>query len=358
MRNIHRRLSSMLAAAAIITTLPAAAQTTDYGKPGEPIKLTVGYVFATQEWSPVIQKAKGFWKKYLPAGSDVSFEASLVGLPIVGQMMAGTMHVGYLGDMPSIISTTKRDVGDIRIAAVTSTSQQLCNVLLVRKDAPDFKSADEAIRWLDGKIAATPHGSCADRFARAAFKKANVKTEKYFNWSTDQIIENFKSGKLDGAVLWEPIPTKLVADGVVKRVGSGVNFNEFEASFLIMRRDLMTARPDILKAWLEAELDTQLFLADPKNADEIISIVEKEAPGYSKKALWTSLYGQYGAEVGGNPDRLTLDFIVSPKVNDLIKGTLPDGAVSDEAARQVLEGRKLSSPLATIKALPAGSFKE
>ena len=71
-----RKALQTYAAAAIATLAfalltPAAALAKDYGKPGTPIKLTIGYQpYYTQAWSAVIQKEMELWKKYLPAGSS------------------------------------------------------------------------------------------------------------------------------------------------------------------------------------------------------------------------------------------------------------------------------------------------
>jgi NitT/TauT family transport system substrate-binding protein len=369
----HRFAGLSIAAALTVSALPSAAQIADFGKPGDPIKLTVGYQpFYTEAWSAVVMKSKEFWKKHLPAGSEVTFEPGLQGSVLVGQMIAGKQQIGYMGDMPAIVASSKPDVADIRIIAVAGTSQQQCNIFLVRKDAPEFESPEEALKWFDGKIVASPQGSCTDRFARAVFQKNNIKPSKYFNQAGDQIAENFKAGKLDAAVLWEPIPAKFLADGVARRVASGVDFNEADSGFIVMRQDLIAARPDIQKAWLEAELDAQLFLADPKNSNEIAAMAGKEAPGYGKKTMWTALYGEYPASVGGSPDRLALDFIVTAKLEKIVKDdtaflfelkrvpseTLRADAVSDQVARQTLEGRKLASPLGLVKALPAADYKE
>jgi NitT/TauT family transport system substrate-binding protein len=371
----HLRLIAGLSMIAFAgaTNTPCGAQTTDFGKPGDPIKLTVGYQpFYTEAWSAVVMKSKEFWKKHLPAGSEVTFEPGLQGNVLVGQMIAGKQQIGYMGDMPAIVASSKPDVADIRIVAVAGTSQQQCNIFLVRKDAPEFKSAEEALKWFDGKIVASPQGSCTDRFARTVFQKNNIKPAKYFNQAGDQLAENLKTGKLDGAVVWEPITAKFIADGVARRVASGVNFNESDSGFVVMRQDLIAARPDVLKGWMEAELDAQLFLADSKNSNEIAAMAAKEAPAYSKKTLWTSLYGEYPASVGGDPQRLVLDFIVTPKLEKIIKDdtaflfdlkrvpadSLRGGAVADQVARQVLESRKLKSPLGAVKALPIAEFRE
>jgi sulfonate transport system substrate-binding protein len=369
----HFAQISILAAGLAGAALPCAAQITDFGKPGDPIKLTVGYQpYYTEAWSAVVMKSKQFWKKHLPVGSEVEFEPGLQGSVLVGQMIAGKQQIAYMGDMPAIVASAKPEVADIRIVAVAGTSQQQCNIFLVKKDAPEFKSAEEALHWFDGKVVASPQGSCTDRFARKVFQKMEVKPAKYFNQGADAIADNFKAGKLDAAVLWEPIPAKMLADGLVRRVASGVDFNEFDSGFVVMRQDLIAARPDVQKAWLEAELDAQLFLADPKNSNEIAVMAEKEGPGYSKKIMWTALYGEYPASVGGNPERLTLDFIVTPKLEKIIKDdtaflfelkrvpgeTLRADAVADQVARQTLEARKLASPVGLVKALPAAELKE
>jgi NitT/TauT family transport system substrate-binding protein len=336
----------------------------DFGKPGEKVTLTVGYQpYYTEAWSALVMKAKGFWKKYLPAGSEVDFEPGLQGSVLVGQMIAGKQQIAYMGDMPAIIASARPQVADIRIIAALGTSQQQCNVFLVRKDAPDFKSAEEAIKWLNGKVVASPQGSCTDRFARKVFQKLSVKPDKYFNQGGDQIAANFKAGKLDAAVVWEPIAAKLIDDGLARRAASGVNFNETDAGFLVMRHDLAAARPDVEKAWLEAELDAQMFLADPKNATEITAIAAAEATGYPRKVLWNALYGDYPAALGGSADRLTFDYVLTDKVKaqlaeataflfDLKRvpaQTLRQDALADDVARSVLAARGLKSPIGAIR---------
>ena len=373
------RFAKTLRAAATVAALCAAApvavadDAAPFGKPGEPVNLIVGYQpYFTPSWSGVVMKAKGFWKQHLPAGSEVTFELGIQGSVLVGKMMAGKLQIAYLGDMPTIIASTKPEVADIRIVAAVGTSQQQCNLFLVRKDAPDFKSAEDAVKWLDGKIVATPQGSCTDSFARKVFQRLGVKPAKYFNQGADQMAESFKAGKIDGGVLWEPYAARFVEEGVARRVASGVNFNEFDGTFMVMRQDFMAARPDVAKAWLEAELDAELFIADPKNAAEISAILVAEANGFSKKELWTALYGDYPSAIGGSPDRLALDFVLTPRIrtqldaaNAFLFGlkrvpgpTLRQEAVADGIAREVLEARGSKSPVGIVKSLPDTSFTQ
>src|SRR2546422_2294202 len=247
-------------------SLPALAADIDYGKPGTPVKLVVGYQpYYTQAWSGVVMRGRKFYEKYLPKGSDVEFQIGLQGAIIVNNMLAGKQNIGYYGDMPGIVSTTKTEVADIRLVAVLGLAWDQCNAFLVRNDAPQFKSDQEAIRWLDGKTVAVPKGSCTDRFAQATFKKFGIQPKEYLNQNIEVITSNFRAGKLDAAVMWEPTTSRLVGDGLARLIATGASANENDAGNLGMRADLIRQRPDVVKAWLEAELDAQLFIADPKN---------------------------------------------------------------------------------------------
>ena len=94
-------------AAAIAASLSGAAWAQDYGKPGGPVTVVVGYQpYYTQSWSGVVMRGKKFYEKYLPKGSNVEFQIGLQGAIIVNNMLAGKQHIGYMGDMPSIVSTT------------------------------------------------------------------------------------------------------------------------------------------------------------------------------------------------------------------------------------------------------------
>src|SRR5690242_10208813 len=82
-----------------------------YGKPGEPVKLTVGYQpYYTESWSGVVISGLQLWKKHLPPGSEVEFQVGLQGAVIVGQLLADKQQIGYMGDMPSLVATNRSDV--------------------------------------------------------------------------------------------------------------------------------------------------------------------------------------------------------------------------------------------------------
>ena len=344
----------------------------EYGKVGQPINLVVGYQpYYTESWSGVVMKDKKFYEKYLPKGSTVEFSVGLQGAIIVNAMLAGKQHIGYVGDMPAVVSTTKQEVADIRIVATLGVGTDQCNNFLARSDAPKFANQKDAIKWLSGKQVAVPKGSCADRFAQAVFKKENVEPAAYLNQNIEVITSGFRAGKLDAAVIWEPTASRLVQEGLAKRIASGTAVNEKDGGFMTMRYDLIKQRPDVVKAWLNAELDAQLFLADSKNAQEVTRMAKEQTTGFADKMLWTSMYGKNPEEAGGAPVRLVLPFSITPEVTEFLNGAttflhsiksinvnkMRLEAVMPEFAAAALKERGLSSPVGSVNALADSEYK-
>ena len=373
-RGLRGALAAIGMAFGIGVFAPSAALAGDleYGKPGEPVNLVVGYQpYYTESWSGVVMRGKKLYEKYLPKGSTVEFSVGLQGAVIVNAMLAGKQHIGYVGDMPGIVSTTKESVADIRIVASVGLGTDECNILLARRDAPKFANGTEGIKWVDGKRVAIPLGSCADRFAREAFSKLSAKPESVMNQTIEVITSGFRAGKLDAAVVWEPTASRLVQEGLAKRIASGATVNAYDGAFLTMRADLIKQRPDIVKAWLYAELDAQLFLADPKNAMDVAAMATAQTTGFTEKMLWASMYGQNPVESGGAPTRLTLPFALTPEVVTLVNSAatflhtiksinvdkLRPDAMMPEFTQQILKERGLSAPVGKVLALPDSEYK-
>jgi NitT/TauT family transport system substrate-binding protein len=364
---MDRRHFAAAAIAALLgagIALPAAAQ---FGKPGGPVKLVVGYQpYYTQSWSGVVMRGKRFYEKYLPKGSDVEFQIGLQGAIIVNNMLAGKQHIGYMGDMPAIVSTTKTEVADVRLVANLGLGYDQCNIFLSRTDAPKFGNPTQALKWLDGKSVAVPKGSCTDRYAQATFKKLNVNPREYLNQNIEVITSNFRAGKIDAAVIWEPTASRLVQEGLARRIASGASVQENDGGFLAMRADLIKQRPDVVKAWLQAELDAQLFVADPKNSAEVIKMAGQQTTGFSERVLWYSLYGTYDPNAGGHPVRNYMHYTFTPEARELITRAtvflhsvksinvdkLRPEAIEAKWTEEILKERGLKAPIGQVKALP------
>jgi NitT/TauT family transport system substrate-binding protein len=353
------------------TGTTAQAADPKYGKPGDPVELVVGHPCCyTEVWSVMVLRGKDLWKKYLPPGSNVKYEIGLQGSTIVNSMLARKQDIGYIGDLPAIIATTKQNVADIRMVSVSGVAYDQCNILLARKDAPDFKTADDAAKWLRGKQMAVPKGTCSDIFSREVFKRAAVEPAAYLNQNVEVITSGFRAGKLDGAAIWEPVASRLVHEGLARRISSGVDYGLKDSSYVIMSAELIEQRPDVVKAWLNAELDAQMFLTDPTNAEEVIKMVMTQTTGFPEKSLWMALYATYPKSQGGTDPRMELPFAFTPEVRGLlekgadflysIKGInvekLRPEAIMPQFAEAVLKERNMKSPIGTVPALPDSAY--
>lgn len=333
----------------------------------EPVDITVGYQpYDTISYAAAVIRDQELWKEYLPAGSKVTFEAALQGSIIVNGMLADKQQIGYLGDMPAVVSTTKTNVAHIKLVANLGISDgQRCNVVMVRADAPDFNSPEEAFKWLDGKVLATPKGSCADRFLRVVVKETGTHPKEVLNQSLEVIATNFRVNKIDAAVLWEPTVSRignLAGEGGAKIVATGYNLSIPDAGFLAMRADFIEKHPEAAKGWIRTELAAQKFILDPKNWETVARIVSSQANGITPTMAWFSIFGKVPATSGGAPERDVKPFIFTPKVHKLINSTYdflynakvinvdkaPEGAIDDSIARQVMKEQNESNPLGVI----------
>ena len=365
-------LPALIAAFVAVVGAGTTATAQNFGKPGEPVELVVGHPCCyTEVWSVMALRGKEFWKKYLPSGSSIKYEVGLQGSTIVNSMLARKQHIGYIGDLPAIIATTKESVADIRIVGVAAVAYDQCNILLTRKDAPEFKSGDEAGKWLVGKQMAIPKGTCSDIFSREVFKRAGGEPAAYLNQNVEVITSGFRAGKLDGAAIWEPVAARLVLEGLARRVASGIDYGLKDSSYIVMNAELIKQRPDVVKGWLNAELDAQKYLTDPANAAEMTKLVMTQTTGFSEKSIWMALYGTYAKSQGGTDPRMELPFTFTPEVMTLLKkdteflysisgvssSSMRPEAVMTEFADSVLKDRNLKPPIGQVPALPDAAYR-
>lgn len=325
----------------------------------------------TQGWFGMINQEKGIWKKYLPPGSEVTFSHPIQGGIVTNELIAEKSMIGHNGDAPGLIATFQRDRADIRAIGLigSSPSGYSCYQVLMRKDAPEFTSSKEALKWLDGKKVATPKGSCSDRFFQYVLGKEGIKPKEYLNLSIGIITTSLRTGQIDGACTWDPqgaAVSTLAGEGAARVVATGEPWGERDSGTIVCRKDFMDKSPDIVKAWLKSEIEAQLWYCDPKNHAEVLRIAQKYVTGFSHKALWFSLAGLIPEPYFGGAIRdeklfvwndavwelqnRVLEFLAENKVIPSAK--LLPGAVDDSLARAAMAELKVKSPLVSIKAVP------
>ncbi len=164
--------------------------------------------------------------------------------------------------------------------------------------------------------------------------------------------------------MWEPVASRLITEGLARRVATGNQFGENDGALIDVRADLIQQRPDVVKGWLETELEAEQILADPTRSHEIVPLLKKQTTGFDEKTLWQALFGSYPAEAGGSPVRLTIPFGFTAQSLELIHRStaflyevksiaipaLAPDAILPELTAQILEEHSLHAPVAEIKA--------
>ncbi|MDR1085803.1 MAG: ABC transporter substrate-binding protein [Deltaproteobacteria bacterium] len=316
-------------------------------------KFTIGFQpYDTISYQVIVNAELGLWKKYMPEGTELEFAPALQGTIVANNMLAGKAVAGYMSIMPATILASKDEQAEINIVASLGMSEGTrCSLVLVRKDAPAFKSVEELARWLDGKTIAAPKGSASDQYLRRFFNKYNVKPKEYLNQSIEVIATNFRTGKLDAASAWEPTVSRIadnVGEDYVRIAADGSAADNYDLGILVMRRDFITQFPEHAKGYIRSELEAQRYLLDPANQKSVIDMVAKYATGIDENVLWYSIYGQVPAD-RKNPVREWKSFYFNKKERDNIETVAPflfeekviavpklkDWVVDDSIAREV-----------------------
>ena len=278
------RLAGVLAAMIAVVGFARPALT------AEPVQITYGYhPYWTGAWYGVILKKKELWKKYLPPGSTVKFEPHLTGPPMINAMLADKMHIGTMGDMPSLVLSTKQKIADVRLVSVTMLSNgQTCNKFLVGKSAPQFNDYNDAMKWMSGKPFAYHRGTCANRATESIIAKGVFKPSEILVMPIEVIASNFEAGKLTAGIMWEPHARRQVELGNARYAATGAPWHERDANFTSMRQDFIEKHPEAAAGWLKAEIEALQFLLS--NPRESVKIIASELTGYDERTVWAALY--------------------------------------------------------------------
>lgn len=317
-------------------------------------KFVVGFQpYDTISYQAIVNAELGLWKKYVPKGTEIEFQGALQGTVVANNMLADKAQVGYMSVMPATILCSKPDLAEIKMVATLGMSEGTrCAIVLVRKDAPQFKSNEELAQWLNGKVIAAPKGSASDQYLMKFFEKYKVKPGEYLNQSIEVIGTNFRIGKLDAASLWEPTLSRIASDvgeGTTRIAADGRACDNPDLGILVMRKDFIEKYPEVAKGYLRAELEAQRYLLDPANWKNVIEMVSKHATGIPKKVLWYSIYGQVPAD-SKEPVREWKSFYFNEREKQNIAEVAPfllkdkrinalpkPGYVDDSLARQVFK---------------------
>jgi len=253
----------------------------------------------------------------------------------------------------------------VRLVSVPMFSNgQNCNKILVRADAPDFATQQEAMDWVTGRDFAVHRGTCANRFVLSVIAKGGFTPDNVLNMAIEVIASNFEAGKLDAAAMWEPHARRMVELGFAKYASTGAPWDETDADFTLMRQDFIEEHPEAAIGWMKAEIEAVQFMID--HPEETARIIAKETIGYTAQTAWSALYEQNDAVIGGDAVNYVGKMIFDAEVIDIMdKGyaflhtmkvlkspDAPENAYNDMPITEALKQMGLTAPIGEIRGVP------
>ena len=230
----------------------------------EKLKIVVGYQPLTPTWGVTVVTGGQLWKPYLP---NVEIERAdfMSGMPLVNNMLAGKIDIGYIGDMPAIVLGSKGDLQPTRFVAVTDADEGGESVIYVKKDSPI-----NTVKGLDGQSVSLPFGGFTHRFAEVVEQAENIKFN-IVGQSPEVGLTNLQAGKVAAYIPWEPYGKMAVARGFAQPLVDGTKYHFNSLRGVVISKSFMEAHPDIVVGWLRAELDAHKMMREqPDRAAKII----------------------------------------------------------------------------------------
>ncbi len=268
MKRTHTSLvQTVILSFALILVLAACGSTsTSTGAgtptPAAPVTLNLGYFANLTHSVALVGVGDGIFKKDLPSNVTIKSTTFNAGPTEIQALLAGSIDIAFVGPSPAISGYTQSHGTALKVIAGASSA----GVEFVVQSSEHITSASQ----LAGKKLADPQkGGTQDVALRNYLKENGLKPSDQGGnvqiVSTDNadILSLFKAGKIDGAWMPEPWSTRLVDEG------KGTVFlnektlwpnGQFATTIVVVRQAFYAAHPDVVKAFLEGDVDTVEYI--------------------------------------------------------------------------------------------------
>jgi NitT/TauT family transport system substrate-binding protein len=245
----------IVAISAVLGSLPASAQAP---VSTEKLKIVIGYQPLTPTWGVAVVTGGELWKPYLP-NMEIERSDFMSGMPLVNNMLAGKIDIGYIGDMPAIVLGSKSDLQGTRFLAVTDADEGGESVIYVKKD-----SSIKTVKDLDGQSVSVPFGGFTHRFAEVVEQAEKIKFN-LVGQSPEVGLTNLQAGKVSAYIPWEPYGKMAVARGFAQPLVDGTKYHFNSLRGVVVRDGFLKEHPDVVLGWMRAELDAHRMMREQQD---------------------------------------------------------------------------------------------
>ncbi|MDR1312267.1 MAG: ABC transporter substrate-binding protein [Deltaproteobacteria bacterium] len=264
-----RQITKATQAFAATLAILALAATTAGGEAfaADPAELRIGYFQSPN--GELLAKGQGQLQKRFP-NTKVQYIKFDVGRDVNAAFAGGSLDIGIIGTPPGAAGlVNKLPYKIFYLHDIIGESEAL-----VAKESSGIKSVQD----VKGKTIATPFGSTSHFSLLAALKQNGVApTElKILDITGQEVHAAWVRGDIDGAYIWQPAQSALVADGgrIVVNSRQVAEKGGITGEFGIVSDKFYAEHPDVVKAYIEIldEATKEYRAASPEN----VAILAKE----------------------------------------------------------------------------------
>jgi NitT/TauT family transport system substrate-binding protein len=363
---MKRTLAALLAGATVVTAAGCALDAKPQSA-GE-VAVVIGYQSKTINTvtAGTLLRAKGFLESRLAdltkrtdTKYSVTWQDYDTGAPITAQMVAEKIDIGSMGDYPMLINGSKTQANPrakTELVSVTGYNPRGgLNMVVVPPNSTAKTLDDLRGQKISASVGSAGHGTLVQALSRAGVD-ANTGVQ-VLNQQPQVGASALESGQAQALSQFVAWPGLLVFQNKANLLYDGAELNVPTFHGVVVRRDYAGQHPEVLDAFLQAQLDANQFLHDqPLEAARIVA----EGSGLPQEVVY--LYN--------GPGGTSFDPTVKPSLVSALKGDVPylksigdfadldiDGFVSDTALRKVYSDRGQNYDAevsATANPLPIG----
>jgi NitT/TauT family transport system substrate-binding protein len=213
--------------------------------------------------------------KYAGVRYDVVWKNFTSGPPLTGEMIAGKLDIGALGDFPSVLNGVafqKQGGRSVYLATLSGSAIGAGNGLMVPADSPV-----QSLRELAGKRISVPFGSAAHGMLLRAIRDLGWDPERdvtLVSQSPEVGGTSLRSHKIDAHADFVPFPELFPFRGHARKIFDGSTVKVPTSHGLVARGDFADRYPELVVAFLRAVLEAdRLLAADPETQAELVQKV-------------------------------------------------------------------------------------
>ncbi|WP_040796152.1 ABC transporter substrate-binding protein [Nocardia higoensis] len=289
--------------------------------PAGTVKVVIGYQSKTINTvtAGTLLRAKGFLEQRLAAitasgGAEyqVEWQDYDTGAPITAQMVAEKIDIGSMGDYPLLINGSRTQANERSATSLVSVTgynpKGALNMVVVPNDSTATGLHDLAGRKVSASVGSAGHGTLVQALSRAGIDPASgVEVVNQQPQVGASALESHQVSGLSQFVAW---PGLLVFQDKAKLLYDGAELDYPTFHGVVARRAYSAEHPEVLQAFLAAQLDATNFLNEqPFEAARIVA----EGSGLPQEVVY--LYN--------GPGGTSFDTTLKPSLVEALEGDVP-----------------------------------